>query len=199
MPSRLSLIAALLLPLAVQAEPADTRALLADSLADSQAQVEAAEQSHAPFRKQGGAALCQARTHRTAGVRPSVARPGREKALALPSPRQTERQAAAPGGFDERGFLDAQIRQQDRLVARFEESPGTPPILTCAASPTNGWRASTTTANWPTSCVAAAPTERRDRLAQCRARTCRALWRITPSAWDRPAAWRQAGAWPARN
>lgn len=36
MPSRLSLIAALLLPLAVQAEPADTRALLADSLADSQ-------------------------------------------------------------------------------------------------------------------------------------------------------------------
>ena len=28
--------------------------------------------------------------------------------------------AAAPGGFDERGFLDAQIRQQDRLVARFE-------------------------------------------------------------------------------
>ncbi len=43
-----------------------------------------------------------------------------EKALALPSPRQTERQAAAPGGFDERGFLDAQIRQQDRLVARFE-------------------------------------------------------------------------------
>ncbi|WP_134591481.1 DUF4142 domain-containing protein, partial [Pseudomonas aeruginosa] len=45
MPSRLSLIAALLLPLAVQAEPADTRALLADSLADSQAQVEAAEQA----------------------------------------------------------------------------------------------------------------------------------------------------------
>ncbi len=43
-----------------------------------------------------------------------------EKALALPSPRQTERQAVAPGGFDERGFLDAQIRQQDRLVARFE-------------------------------------------------------------------------------
>lgn len=37
MPSRLSLIAALLLPLVVQAEPADTRALLADSLADSQA------------------------------------------------------------------------------------------------------------------------------------------------------------------
>lgn len=42
---RLSLIAALLLPLAVQAEPEDTRALLAASLADSQAQVAAAEQA----------------------------------------------------------------------------------------------------------------------------------------------------------
>lgn len=199
MPSRLSLIAALLLPLVVQAEPADTRALLADSLADSQAQVEAAEQ--AMRRSENKAVQLYAKrvlTEQQEFDHQLRALAG-EKALALPSPRQTERQAAAPGGFDERGFLDAQIRQQDRLVARFEESPETPPIPTCAASPTNGWRASTTTANWPTSCVAAAPTERRDRLAQCRARTCRALWRITPSAWDRPAAWRQAGAWPARN
>ncbi|MDX4016622.1 hypothetical protein QYP07_17120 [Pseudomonas aeruginosa] len=63
MPSRLSLIAALLLPLAVQAEPANTRALLADSLADSQAQVEAAEQ--APLRRRmAGALLPPPRTGR---------------------------------------------------------------------------------------------------------------------------------------
>lgn len=43
MPGRLSLIIALLLPLAVQTEPADTRALLADNLTDSQVQVEAVE------------------------------------------------------------------------------------------------------------------------------------------------------------
>ncbi|MGE2393314.1 DUF4142 domain-containing protein [Pseudomonas aeruginosa] len=73
------------------------------------------------MRKQGGAALCQARTHRTAGVRPPVTRPGRGKGLgaALAAPRPNGR-PPLPGGFDERGFLDAQIRQQDRLVARFE-------------------------------------------------------------------------------
>ncbi|EOZ4891172.1 DUF4142 domain-containing protein [Pseudomonas aeruginosa] len=125
MPSRLSLIAALLLPLAVQAEPADTRALLADSLADSQAQVEAAEQ--AMRRSENKAVQLYAKrvlTEQQEFDHQLRALAG-EKALALPSPRQTERQAAAPGGFDERGFdergfLDAQIRQQDRLVARFE-------------------------------------------------------------------------------
>ncbi|WP_415915702.1 DUF4142 domain-containing protein [Pseudomonas aeruginosa] len=67
------------------------------------------------MRKQGGAALCQARTHRTAGVRPPVTRPGRGKGLgaALAAPDRT-------AGRRSRGFLDAQIRQQDRLVARFE-------------------------------------------------------------------------------
>ncbi|MGT4696288.1 hypothetical protein PDB1_01392 [Pseudomonas aeruginosa] len=116
MPSRLSLIAALLLPLAVQAEPADTRALLADS----QAQVEAAEQ--AMRRSENKAVQLYAKrvlTEQQEFDHQLRALAG-EKALALPSPRQTERQAAAPGGFDERGFLDAQIRQQDRLVARFE-------------------------------------------------------------------------------
>ncbi|HHK3963454.1 DUF4142 domain-containing protein [Pseudomonas aeruginosa] len=116
MPSRLSLIAALLLPLAVQAEPADTRALLADSLA----QVEAAEQ--AMRRSENKAVQLYAKrvlTEQQEFDHQLRALAG-EKALALPSPRQTERQAAAPGGFDERGFLDAQIRQQDRLVARFE-------------------------------------------------------------------------------
>ncbi|MFP9014611.1 DUF4142 domain-containing protein [Pseudomonas aeruginosa] len=120
MPSRLSLIAALLLPLAVQAEPADTRALLADSLADSQAQVEAAEQDMR--RSENKAVQLYAKrvlTEQQEFDHQLRALAG-EKALALPSPRQTERQAAAPGGFDERGFLDAQIRQQDRLVARFE-------------------------------------------------------------------------------
>ncbi len=116
MPSRLSLIAALLLPLAVQAEPADTRALLADSLADSLAQVEAAEQ--AMRRSENKAVQLYAKrvlTEQQEFDHQLRALAG-EKALALPSPRQ----AAAPGGFDERGFLDAQIRQQDRLVARFE-------------------------------------------------------------------------------
>lgn len=124
MPSRLSLIAALLLPLVVQAEPADTRALLADSLADSQAQVEAAEQ--AMRRSENKAVQLYAKrvlTEQQEFDHQLRALAG-EKALALPSPRQTERQAAAPGGFDERGFLDAQIRQQDRLVARFENRPG---------------------------------------------------------------------------
>ncbi|HBO6318989.1 TPA: DUF4142 domain-containing protein, partial [Pseudomonas aeruginosa] len=110
MPSRLSLIAALLLPLAVQAEPADTRALLADSLADSQAQVEAAEQ--AMRRSENKAVQLYAKrvlTEQQEFDHQLRALAG-EKALALPSPRQTERQAAAPGGFDERGFLDAQIR-----------------------------------------------------------------------------------------
>lgn len=102
MPSRLSLIAALLLPLAVQAEPADTRALLADSLADSQAQVEAAEQ--AMRRSENKAVQLYAKrvlTEQQEFDHQLRALAG-EKALALPSPRQTERQAAAPGGFDER-------------------------------------------------------------------------------------------------
>ena len=100
MPSRLSLIAALLLPLAVQAEPADTRALLADSLADSQAQVEAAEQ--AMRRSENKAVQLYAKrvlTEQQEFDHQLRALAG-EKALALPSPRQTER--------------------QDRLVARFE-------------------------------------------------------------------------------
>ena len=96
------------------------RALLADSLADSQAQVEAAEQ--AMRRSENKAVQLYAKrvlTEQQEFDHQLRALAG-EKALALPSPRQTERQAAAPGGFDERGFLDAQIRQQDRLVARFE-------------------------------------------------------------------------------
>lgn len=199
MPSRLSLIAALLLPLAVQAEPADTRALLADSLADSQAQVEAAEQ--AMRRSENKAVQLYAKRVLTEQQEFDH----QLRALAGERPWRCPRRARPNGRPPLPAASTSAVSSTRRFASRTvwlhasRESPGTPPILTCAASPTNGWRASTTTANWPTSCVAAAPTERRDRLAQCRARTCRALWRITPSAWDRPAAWRQAGAWPARN
>ena len=168
MPSRLSLIAALLLPLAVQAEPADTRALLADSLADSQAQVEAAEQ--AMRRSENKAVQLYAKrvlTEQQEFDHQLRALAG-EKALALPSPRQTERQAAAPGGFDERGFLDAQIRQQDRLVARFEgiarrtsTPPGprpSPPTARCCWrwSPTRTCRRCrrTSASSRPSTCLA---------------------------------------------
>ena len=117
MPSRLSLIAALLLPLAVQAEPADTRALLADSLADSQAQVEAAEQ--AMRRSENKAVQLYAKrvlTEQQEFDHQLRALAG-EKALALPSPRQTERQ-----GFEgiARDSADPDLRRfADEWLARF--------------------------------------------------------------------------------
>ena len=119
MPSRLSLIAALLLPLAVQAEPADTRALLADSLADSQAQVEAAEQ--AMRRSENKAVQLYAKrvlTEQQEFDHQLRALAGKGLGAALAAPDRTAGRRSRR--LRRARFLDAQIRQQDRLVARFE-------------------------------------------------------------------------------
>ncbi|WP_227698928.1 hypothetical protein [Pseudomonas aeruginosa] len=100
-------------------------------MADSQAQVEAAEQ--AMRRSENKAVQLYAKrvlTEQQEFDTSCAPWPGKRPWRCLAAPDRTA--GRAPGGFDERGFLDAQIRQQDRLVARFEGIARDSAILTCA-------------------------------------------------------------------
>ncbi|MDF5979828.1 DUF4142 domain-containing protein [Pseudomonas aeruginosa] len=116
------------MPLAVQAEPADTRALLADSLADSQAQVEAAEQAMRRS-KNKAVQLCAKRVlteqqefdHQLRA--PAGKRPWRCPRRARPNGRPRLPAASTSAVSSTRRFASRTVQ-----LHASRESPGTPPI-----------------------------------------------------------------------